>query len=102
VFSNLLNNAIKYNDKERGKVKVYCKEHTHFFEFFVEDNGPGIAPGHQSKIFKIFQTLQDRDSFESTGIGLAIIQKILDARKERISLKSGVGLGSTFSFTWKK
>lgn len=102
VFSNLINNAIKYHNKPDGKVKIYSKEFGGEYEFFVEDNGPGIAQNHQSKIFKIFQTLQERDSFESTGVGLSIVQKILDARREKIKLQSEAGKGSVFSFTWKK
>jgi signal transduction histidine kinase len=102
VFSNLVNNAIKYHDKKNGRVSVYSREYPAHYEFFVKDDGPGIAASHQSKIFKIFQTLRERDTFESTGVGLAIVQKILDARKEQIRLNSEPGKGSVFSFTWKK
>ncbi|HTE27907.1 sensor histidine kinase [Flavitalea sp.] len=102
VFSNLVNNAIKYHDKKNGRVLIYSKEYPSYYEFFVEDDGPGIAAGHQAKIFKIFQTLRERDTFESTGVGLAIVQKIIDARKEQIKLNSKPGRGSIFSFTWKK
>ncbi|HEY0067950.1 MAG TPA: ATP-binding protein, partial [Flavisolibacter sp.] len=49
-----------------------------------------------------FQTLQERDSFESTGVGLAIVKKILDTRGEQIRLVSEPGKGSVFSFTWTK
>ncbi|MHA4846031.1 sensor histidine kinase [Flavitalea antarctica] len=102
VFANLINNAIKYHDKPNGKISVYCREFTLYYEFFVQDDGPGIATGHQSKIFRIFQTLRERDTVESTGVGLAIVKKILDARKEQIGLKSQPGAGSIFSFTWRK
>ena len=102
IFSNLINNAIKYNDKKPGVVKIYSEDHPSHYEFFVADNGPGIAENHHKKIFVIFQTLQPRDSFESTGVGLAIVKKILDARKERIELTSQLGKGSIFSFTWSK
>jgi signal transduction histidine kinase len=102
VFSNLIGNAIKYNDKEHGEVKVYHKEFPGHYRFFIEDNGPGISRNHYEKIFIIFQTLQERDSFESTGVGLAIVKKILDARNEKIDIESEVGKGTIFSFTWKK
>lgn len=102
VFSNLISNAIKYNDKERGGVKIYHKEFLDHYEFFVEDNGPGIGRNYHEKIFLIFQTLQERDSFESTGVGLAIVKKILDARNEKIHIESEKGEGTIFSFTWKK
>jgi signal transduction histidine kinase len=102
VFSNLISNAFKYHDKEQGTVRVYHKEYTTHYEFFVADNGPGIATTYHNKIFQIFQTLQERDSFESTGVGLAIVKKILDARSETINLQSLPGEGATFSFTWSK
>jgi signal transduction histidine kinase len=102
VFSNLINNAIKYHDKQNGRISIYSREFPLYYEFYIEDDGPGIAMGHQSKIFRIFQTLRERDTFESTGVGLAIVKKILDARKEQIKLKSEPGHGSIFSFTWKK
>lgn len=102
VFSNLISNALKYNDKQSGLIRVYYKEHPGHYEFFVDDNGPGIAENYHKKIFTIFQTLQERDSFESAGVGLAIVKKILDARKEIIKLSSSEGRGSVFSFTWAK
>lgn len=102
IFTNLLSNAIKYHDKPEGEIKVYSREESDHYVFFVEDDGPGIARQHHDKIFIIFQTLQERDSFESTGVGLAIVKKILDDRWERIELVSGPVRGSVFSFTWSK
>lgn len=102
VFTNLLSNSIKYNNKPKGSVKVYHKDYPGHYEFFVEDDGPGIDAVYHEKIFMIFQTLQERDSFESTGVGLSIIKKILTDRREKINLVSEPGKGSTFSFTWKK
>ncbi|HEY4206125.1 MAG TPA: ATP-binding protein [Puia sp.] len=102
VFSNLIGNAIKYNDKEMGVVKVYFEEHLTEYEFFVEDNGMGIAAPYHKKIFTIFQTLSDKDASASTGVGLAIVKKILDGKKKSILLRSEPGEGSVFSFTWPK
>ena len=102
VLSNLISNAIKYHDKKEGYIKVYVKNERDHCEFFVEDNGPGISKTYHEKIFAIFQTLQERDSFESTGVGLAIVKKILDDRKQRITLNSEPGKGTIFSFTWPK
>ena len=102
LFSNLIGNAIKYNDKEMGVVKVYCEEHLTEYEFFVEDNGMGIAAPYHKKIFTIFQTLSDKDTSTSTGVGLAIVKKILDGKKKAIQLRSEPGKGSVFSFTWPK
>jgi signal transduction histidine kinase len=102
VFQNLLSNAVKYNDKPDGLARVWHEEDGDKYRFFVSDNGPGIAPHYQQRIFVIFQTLQERDSFESTGVGLAIVKKVLDARNETITLQSTPGGGATFSFTWPK
>lgn len=102
VFSNLISNAVKYHNRSSGQVKIYSQDEGSQYRFYVEDDGPGIAQNHFNKIFVIFQTLQERDSFESTGVGLAIVKKILDARKETINVSSELGKGSTFSFTWVK
>lgn len=102
VFSNLVGNAIKHNDKEKGYLHIYHKDHETHYEFFIEDNGPGISKQYHDKIFMIFQTLKERDSFESTGVGLAIVKKILDSRNEKIAIDSEQGRGTLFSFTWKK
>jgi signal transduction histidine kinase len=102
VFLNLIGNAVKHNDKPHGEVRVYYKEENLKYEFYVEDNGPGISKNYHNKIFIIFQTLNERDSFESTGVGLAIVKKILDARNETIKIISDPGKGSTFIFTWTK
>jgi signal transduction histidine kinase len=102
VFSNLIINAFKYHDRHDGYVKVYFKPQPSVYEFYVEDNGPGIAKNYHEKIFMIFQTLQARDSFESTGVGLAIVRKILHDRKLTIEIISEPGKGSIFVFTWPK
>ena len=102
VLANLISNAIKYHDKKQGYIKVYVKDAPDHWVFFVEDNGPGISKTYHEKIFVIFQTLQERDSFESTGVGLAIVKKILDDRKQRITVASEPGKGTIFSFTWPK
>ena len=99
MFQNLLSNAIKFMDKPRGKVRIGCKTKKDHWEFFVSDNGPGIEKKHFSKIFKIFQTLQPRDEFESTGIGLTLIKKIITMYDGRIWLESTLGEGTTFFFT---
>jgi len=102
IFTNLIVNAFKYHDKPNGIVKVYHREVGDFFEFVVEDNGPGIDATYHQRIFRIFQTLRERDSFESTGVGLAIVKKILDDRKLTIKVDSEPGKGSKFIFLWPK
>ena len=102
MFTNLISNAIKYHDKPTGRISICSQDKKDGYEFFVADDGPGIDKTYHKKIFEIFQTLQERDSFESTGVGLSIIKKILDERKEEIKIISEVGKGTTFSFTWSK
>ena len=102
VLSNLISNAAKYHDKPNGYIRVYLQNSADHYEFFVEDNGPGISKTYHEKIFAIFQTLEARDSFESTGVGLAIVKKILDDRKLKITVNSEPGKGTIFSFTWPK
>ena len=101
IFANLIGNAIKYHNSS-GFIKVYYLEQANNYRFFVEDNGPGIDKIYHEKIFVIFQTLTENDSYENTGIGLAIVKKILDDRKEQIKIESEPGRGTTFSFTWSK
>lgn len=102
IFSNLIGNAVKHNEKPGPAVKIYYEEQPDHYEFFIEDNGSGIEKHYQRRIFTIFQTLKDRDSFESTGVGLAIVKKIIETKKQHINVVSAPGKGSVFSFTWSK
>jgi light-regulated signal transduction histidine kinase (bacteriophytochrome) len=89
-------------DKPQGLITVNCADDGQFWKFSVSDNGPGIAEKHYQKIFRIFQTLTPRDEFESTGIGLTVIKKIVELYAGRIWVESEVGHGSTFFFTFPK
>ena len=102
VFQNLLSNAIKYMDKPKGQIKIGCAEQNGFWKFSIEDNGPGIDQKHFEKIFQIFQTLSPRDQFESTGIGLTVVKKIILLYGGKIWVESKVGKGTTFFFTLPK
>ena len=102
VFSNLISNAIKYNDKPNGLIEVSSLEKETEYEFTVADNGPGIAKEYHEKIFIIFQTLQSRDTFESTGVGLAIVKKIIEENGGIIRVESEQGKGTRFIFTLPK
>ncbi|MNL50243.1 Phytochrome-like protein cph1 [compost metagenome] len=70
-------------------------------EFSVKDNGIGIAVEYHQKIFEIFQTLREQNEQESTGVGLAIVKKIIDDQQESIIVKSKLGEGAEFIFTWR-
>lgn len=102
VFTNLINNAFKYHHRDNGRAEITVRDADDFFEFAVADDGPGIPEDCHGKIFQIFQTLMPRDAHESTGIGLAIVQKIVVEQGGRISVKSREGEGATFRFTWPK
>jgi len=102
VFQNLIINAIKYNDKEKGMIKIDWEERDSYYIISIADNGPGIPEKYQEKIFKIFQTLQARDKFESTGIGLTIVKRIVENQGGNITVKSIEKEGTTFEFTLLK
>ena len=103
VFSNLLSNAIKYHDHpETGHISISCDDAGDFYRFVVADDGPGIAPEYHERIFVIFQTLTERDTLESTGVGLAIVKKIVERQGGRIEVESAEGAGAKFIFTWPK
>ncbi|MCB9477129.1 MAG: hypothetical protein H6685_09670 [Deltaproteobacteria bacterium] len=101
VLQNLISNAVRYNDKSDGRVRVHATHegpwHT---RISVTDNGPGIDPRFSGKVFEIFQTLRPKDEVESTGVGLAIVKKIVESLGCRVGLDSRPGFGATFHFTW--
>ena len=98
----MLSNAIHYMDKAEGKILVHCTDDEMYWRFAVSDNGPGIEERHYERIFRIFQTLTSKDEYESTGIGLAIVKKIVEFYGGKIWIDSEVGEGSTFLFTFPK
>ncbi len=102
VFQNLIGNAIKYMDKPKGEIMIGCEQENGFWKFMVSDNGPGIEEKYYDKIFQIFQTLQSRDEFESTGIGLSIVKKIAKMYGGDVWIESEVGKGTIFFFTLSK
>ena len=103
VFTNLISNALKYHHHPAtGTVHIGCDDAGDFYQFSVADDGPGIDPEYHDRIFIIFQTLTERDTLESTGVGLAIVKKIVERQGGRISVKSAEGQGAKFVFTWPK
>jgi len=101
VFANLISNAVKYSKPEKGFIKITGKKIKDYYEFSVKDNGIGIAIEYHQKIFEIFQTLREKNEIESTGVGLAIVKKIIDEHRETINVKSELGIGTEFIFTWR-
>ena len=99
VFQNLLGNALQYIDKPEGSIKIGCKIEGENWVFRVADNGMGIDPKYFSKIFQMFQTLGTTKNSESTGIGLALVKKIVEKWGGKVWVESTPGQGSTFFFT---
>jgi PAS domain S-box-containing protein len=102
VFANLIGNAIKHHDKIDGSIEISCQERGDFYEFAIADDGVGIAPPDRERIFKIFQAVNPQNRSDSSGIGLAIVKKIVEAEGGSIWLESELGRGTTFYFTWPK
>lgn len=98
LFENLINNSIKYNDKETGIIEIgYNINKDNLPEFYVKDNGIGIEKAYLDKIFNIFTKLDS--SGNSSGIGLSIVKKIIQYYNGEIWVESVVGDGATFFFT---
>ncbi len=101
VLMNLVSNALKHARRADARVKVTAAQHGNDeVRFTVSDNGPGIAPEFQERIWGIFQTLEARDKVEGTGIGLAIVRKIVESRGGKAWVESAPGEGARFHFTW--
>jgi len=113
LFQNLIGNAIKFCKDRKSEVyisakrqelspaspKVPAEQDSEFIWIFsVQDNGIGIAPEHQERIFQIFQRLHSREEYEGTGIGLAVCKKIVERHNGRIWVESEKGAGTIFKF----
>ena len=100
LFQNLISNSIKYSSPGRTPiVHVRAERQNRYWEFSVSDNGIGIAPEHQEKIFGLFKRLHSNEQYSGTGLGLAICQRIVERYDGRIWVESKPGQGSTFHFT---
>ena len=99
VFSNLISNAVKYHNHSNGLIEVFANEKDEGFEFIIKDDGPGIDPKHHKRIFEIFKTLEVDAKKKSSGVGFAIVAKIIADLKGTIDLDSDVGKGASFKLT---
>ena len=102
VFQNLVENAVKYIDKEKGDVRIDCVDKGSSWQFEISDNGPGIEEKYYGKIFNMFQTLSSRDQVDNTGVGLALVKKIVKGWAGEVWVESELDRGSTFYFTIPK
>ncbi|SEB50599.1 PAS domain S-box-containing protein [Tenacibaculum sp. MAR_2009_124] len=101
LFQNLISNAIKYNDKEKGIIEIDVQEKKDTYVFSVKDNGMGIDQKYHTKIFEVFETLGQHND-NSTGIGLSIVKKIIDLYEGKIWIESESNKGTKFLFQLHK
>jgi signal transduction histidine kinase len=99
---SLLGNAPEHGARDGPEVHLGAKDIAQGWELFVSDNGPGIPGSFTSGFFRIFHTLASRDKVEGTGIGLAIVKKLVEDRGGRVWVESEPGKGAKFCFTWPK
>jgi PAS domain S-box-containing protein len=103
VLRNLINNAIKHHPAKTGRIHVYAKDLGAEIMFAVEDDGAGIPEKYKAKVFQMFQTLQPRDEREGSGMGLAIVKRIIEWQGGRIWFHPGPDeTGTVFKFVWNK
>lgn len=104
IFGNLINNAIRYNDKENGQINIRFTHDDDYYRFEVEDNGIGIAKQYHEKIFSNNFTLKitDRYNQKGSGIGLSTVKELVKALNGSIHVHSAVGEGATFFIAIKK
>lgn len=103
IFYNLISNALKFSNPEKSpQITIEYEENETTYLFRVRDNGIGIDPDYHEKIFVIFQRLDHAVKTAGTGIGLALVKKIVDNLGGEIWVDSEVGKGTTFSFTLPK
>lgn len=104
ILLNLINNSLKYNDKEEIIIDIKCKEDDAFYYFKVKDNGIGISQEKQDTIFQLFSTGEptDRHGKKGNGIGLSTVKKLVENLNGTIEVASKLGEGTTFKFTIKK
>jgi light-regulated signal transduction histidine kinase (bacteriophytochrome) len=102
VLRNLISNAIKHHDRTEINLDISAKENGKFYRFSVKDDGPGIAIEYHERIFEMFKTLKPRDEIEGSGMGLAIIKKLIERQGGNIWVESQAGKrGANFIFDWK-
>ncbi len=99
IFQNLVGNAMKFRGPEAPRIHVSAQTRDEVWVFTVQDNGIGLDPQYADRIFMMFQRLHNKAEYPGTGIGLAIVKKIVERHGGRIWVDSEPGKGSTFGFT---
>lgn len=100
VYVNLISNALKYSSKiEKSIIQIGCFTEFDLQTFYVKDNGAGFDMMYYDKLFGVFQRLHSSNEFEGTGVGLAIVQKIITKHDGRVWAEGKVGEGASFYFS---
>jgi light-regulated signal transduction histidine kinase (bacteriophytochrome) len=100
VWINLVSNAIKYSrHKPKTNVEIACYSKDNQVVYYVKDNGAGFDMQYYDKLFGVFQRLHSQEEFEGTGIGLAIVQRIVNRHKGTVWAESTLNEGASFFFS---
>jgi PAS domain S-box-containing protein len=100
VWTNLLSNAIKFSSlKKKPEIKIGGYKEKEFYVYYIQDNGVGFNPEYKHKLFGVFQRLHKANEFEGTGVGLAIVQRIILRHGGKVWAESVEGKGATFYFS---
>jgi PAS domain S-box-containing protein len=102
VFRNLIGNAVKHHPGPQGRIVISAQEQGDHYVFAVADDGDGIPPQYAERVFEMFQTLKSRDQVEGSGMGLAIVNRIVQWQRGRVWFEPAEGRGTVFKFQWKK
>jgi light-regulated signal transduction histidine kinase (bacteriophytochrome) len=105
LFQNLLSNAIKFRHEDRTpqvSIRHQKPSHPDYHFITVTDNGIGINAEHHEKVFKLFQRLHTHDTYPGSGLGLTLCQRIVTNHAGMLTLKSELGVGSTFEISLKR
>ena len=103
IFQNIINNSILHHHNiKQGKIIIKSEDKGDYINFSITDNGPGINKNYHEKIFQMFQTLPSSNINLSTGMGLAVVKKVIEKQGGQIKVKSGESKGTCFEFSWYK